>query len=323
MPHSSGGGSHGGGFHGGSHGGGGGSAAGGRTSSMPFPGGRRYVYYHYLTKKPVIVYADHDLSKPQDGAYLALFIMALVLGFGLIALINIFGNHFPNKLAMDYDTGILIEDRAEILDNNEEAMLVESLEAFRDETGITPAVITVNNEDWNKQMKGVTLERYAYDLYLEKFNDEKHWLIVYSQPEKPDPEFNKWYWEGMQGDDTDPILGTRETDSFNKRLQGNLLKEDKRSVAWAIADAFDGITPVAMKWYIDPAAVGVSIVMFILIPLPASILFIIYKVRRKNRSVTFCCDDEVIHQATCEYCGGVYIAGQHTNCPYCQASIQS
>ena len=65
------------------------------------------------------------------------------------------------------------------------------------------------------------LEKYAYDLYVNTYDDEYHWVIIYSEPKNADPNFNDWYFEGMQGDFTDPILSTSVTRKFNKTVYDN------------------------------------------------------------------------------------------------------
>lgn len=39
------------------------------------------------------------------------------------------------------------------------------------------------------------------------------------EPEHPDKEFNDWSWEGMQGNDTDPVLTQRITSAFNEEFE--------------------------------------------------------------------------------------------------------
>ena len=68
------------------------------------------------------------------------------------------------------DHEIKIIDEAKVLGDTTE--LYDTLETFHDKSGITPAVITVNNEDWNRQYSD--LESYAYDRYLMEFDDEMH-----------------------------------------------------------------------------------------------------------------------------------------------------
>ena len=139
MPHSSGGGSHGGGSHGGSHHSSHSHGGSGRSSrhvrSTYFPDARRYVYYDH--HRPVYVYADH-----------------------------------PHKLPQNYDYKIVVEDKANVLGNTAE--LRNSLVAFYNRTGISPAVITVENSDWQGYYSD--FENYAYDLYVNHFTDESHWL---------------------------------------------------------------------------------------------------------------------------------------------------
>ena len=57
---------------------------------------------------------------------------------------------------------------------------------------------SVNSEmDDNPALeRSVDEESYAYDEYLDLFDDEMHWLIVFSTD--GDEEWEDWYWEGMQ-----------------------------------------------------------------------------------------------------------------------------
>lgn len=169
MPHSSGGGSHGGGSHGGGHHssssrGGRGGSSGPRFSSSPFPGARRYRYYrrgryHYV------------YSNSKDGK---LFHPArLLLGFFYLPFLLPVGGMLISpiqKRFQKYDTRIIVKDEAHVL--KDDSGLEAALEAFYDKTHITPAVITVNNENWKSNYSN--LEDYAYDRYLAEFNDEMH-----------------------------------------------------------------------------------------------------------------------------------------------------
>ena len=101
--------------------------------------------------------------------------------------------HHPHKLPQNYDYKIVVEDKANVLGNTAE--LRNSLVAFYNRTGISPAVITVENSDWQGNYSD--LENYAYDLYVNHFADESHWLIVYSTPDgySSSDGFEDWYWE--------------------------------------------------------------------------------------------------------------------------------
>ena len=261
MPHSSGGGSgsHGGGgssFHSGSSGGGssfggGGLFSGGDdygngyTNGRPpylskhyFAGAKRYRYrwrgqdrYFYST------YNTGQEFRPIRG----LFVLPLIL----ICLAFMFWPLL--KSLKKYDRNILVDDKLNVLDDS--SRLREAMEAFSEKTKITPAVVTLYNEEW--QRFGVSsLKDYAYSQYLMRFRDEKHWLIMYSEPKEKTGEW-EWFWEGMQGDDTDPVLTPYVTEAFNVTMQSGLVDES-RPVPEIMADAFEAATARAQPKFLHP-----------------------------------------------------------------------
>jgi len=143
---------------------------------------------------------------------------------------------------VDYDTRITITDNACCLQDS--AALMDTPQSFFDTTGITPAIRTDLNDAWQKNY--TALEPYAYDLYVNSYSDEKHWLIVYTQPESPDPAFNDWYWESIQGDRTDLILTDDVTLAFTAALQ-KALTIRTNTVDQAIVQAFRAIEPMLMQ----------------------------------------------------------------------------
>lgn len=227
MPHSSGGGSHGGGSHGGGgHRGGshGGSHSGGRSnariSRRPFANSSRYRYrrigggYGYI-------YADRVPERISVGALIFQLIFLIpFFAVGIGFTYHIFSSGIFNKkpLTPQYsDNGNYIEDNIGVIDN--EAYLNEALADFQDLTGICPYIITVYDSDWENNY--TSLENYAYNLYVNHFYDEQHFLIVYSEPSVyGDDGFVDWSWEAMQGDDTDLII---TQDNFSE-FQGDLQK---------------------------------------------------------------------------------------------------
>ena len=248
MPHSSGGGHGGGGHGGGSHGGHGGGSSGPRMSRSHFAGSRRYSYYHRGRMR--YIYSEKDPSKMFHPA-------RLLIGIFYLPFIFFAGSQLfsPMRLSPAKDTEIIIEDDANVLGDT--GKLQNSLDAFKEKSKVIPGVVTVNNSDW--QGHYASLEDYAYDRYLQEFTDEQHWLIVYSAPdpvletqEEPDaensyewdtsyPYADEWYWEGMQGDDTDDVLNSSVTAAFNSKFQGGL-EVAGDSVANNLSDAFDTAT---------------------------------------------------------------------------------
>ena len=281
-----------------------------RVSRDSFEGARKYVYYK--DNQPQYYYSDYETDTLKRRKRLKVWIPVLVL-----VLLMIIVALKPRALSTDYDSDILINDRLGVIDD--EGSLLSALEAFRDETGITPCIITTTNDRWEKHYDD--LASFAFDVYVNTFEDERHWLLMYSQPEDPDPEFDDWYWEGVQGDDTVYILTEDSADEFGMTLQKYLTRQ-KYTVGEAFTKAFDETTPDIMSHAaVDSSAVlGGIILMVILIWIairrtgifkkamarPASIPA--QAVPVKPRSI----------EVTCEYCGGVYLTDK-LNCPHCGA----
>ena len=242
MPHSSGGGSghHSGGghsssgssYHSSRSGGSSGSGSGYRGDSAPhisrayYPGARRYRYLRHGQYRYFYSMDSSFGPTPLKGlVYLPIIIAVFIMMI------------WPTlKGLKQYDREIRIIDRANVLENS--SRLTAAMNAFSEKTKITPAVITLYNEEWRKYYG--TLEDYAYSQYLLNFEDEKHWLIVYSEAQDKVGSW-EWYWEGMQGDDTDPVLTKGVTELFNRTMQTGLVDE-KSPVPDVIASAFDAVT---------------------------------------------------------------------------------
>ena len=324
MPHSSGGGSHHGGSHHShhssrsSHSSHSSSGTSNRSSSKPFTGATRYVYYR--NRQPVFVYSNYDIRKTSNAGNITLLVFFLcIIAFftvvGLIAAINV-----PKKIdTSSYSTEVTITDTIGIIDN--EVELESTLQDFYNETGISPVILTVYNSDW--EGKYDDLETFAYSYYLQEYDDEKHWLLVYSEPETPNPDFNDWYWEGMQGDDTDGILTYAIADEFDKELHKDLLRESKLSVGEAFVKAFELITPNIMNTTFEPLYMLLPAVftaissLFIL-----GLLLDIFSVKQRYYKKSVVCPDTLVDQEACEYCGGIYVVGLDTKCPHCGAPVK-
>lgn len=316
MPHSSGGGSHGGGSHHSSHSSHssrGGSGSSNKVGSKPFSGARRY--YYYKNSRPVYVYANYDITKqPGKSRYLSLLFFIPFILFELMLVVVAFLP--PSRLDVDYsDTHIYIEDNAYVLGG--ESTLRNECQTFFDKTGITPAIFTVYNDDWEEYYD--SLEDYAYDLYVNCFDDEKHWLIVYSQDRYPGGWVD-WYWEGMQGDDTDAVLNYNVTDAFDDNLQKYLLQNGKYSVGEAIAKAFGDANEMVMQPYTDWSlfvAAG-----FFLIYTVVCMYGVVHNPNKKYANAVQYKNAGEPVEYTCDYCGGIYIAGTCTTCPHCGAGVK-
>ena len=334
MPHSSGGGSH----SGGSHSGGGGSyhsgSSGGGSYSSSISTTRLSrkpynfctVYCYYQDKKPVYVYSDADAKTHKLSALdIVRGIVCLLLVVPMFLMMSFWmlreGIQSKQKLTGNYDKEIIIQDNIGVIED--EDGLYDVLKDFYKKTGIVPAVMTINNEEWWNS-EGRDFSSVALKKYTSTFKDECHWLIVYSEPENPDPSFNDWYWEGMQGDKTDDIVTRKVADTFTEEVHKLLLKNSV-SVDDAIAGGFRKITPGIMKTDVNWIAlifsaagaafcVWLTIFLFDIHPIRKAILKKSFKVPVRNF--------KDVREETCEFCGGIYVIGCHLDCPHCGAAIK-
>ncbi len=330
MPHSSGGGSHSGGGHSssGSHSGGRSYSGGGRSygykrntriSRNYFLGSARYVYYK--NNRPNYFYANCYIDNiRQPSIFSKIFTTLTILPFIILGIIMLkLSIKIPKKLYQDKPYEIIIQDNANVLGDT--ANLKETLQNFYKKTGIAPAIITVNNENWERYYN--SLENYAYDLYVNNFADEEHWLIVYSEPVTPNIIFNDWYWEGMQGNDTDSILTGKKTYMFNQNMQKYLTSSSKYSVCLAIQKNFENILPTVMEKEVDiemllMAIIFTTIGFIFLIPFWLENNYDHIKYKDIKNAVPY---DNNKAEVQCEACRGIYIEGTCTSCPYCGAPI--
>ena len=157
---------------------------------------------------------------------------------------------------------------------------------------------------------------------MQRFPDEVHWLIVYSETIK-DNGFNDWYWEGMQGDRTDPVLTEDHAAAFTESLHDRLMKRNKYSVDDAIAITLDEYAPKMMSLSCDKTDLIFGAIVFLMM---SSVLFIVFITNRPRKvseeyKKAVPCELNVVYQASCNFCGGMYVVGMHSGCPHCGASI--
>ncbi len=247
MPHSSGGGSHSGGGHsGGSFGGGSHGGSSGRgISKRYFPNAKRFRYYDRNGRERYVY--GRELPTPMSKALL-IFVMIFMLPFifsgGMVwkAAGQVVIPPKPLK-AVYASPGEHVKDEIGAIGSNR--ALETSMKSFETKTGICPYIITVYDSEW--QGKYNSLEDYAYSLYVNNFADEQHFLLVYSEPEDADSlDFVDWSWEGMQGDETDPILTVESMEKFNSDIQ-KYLTIDSLSTGDAFEKAFSNANGYLMK----------------------------------------------------------------------------
>lgn len=245
MPHSSGGGHHGGGHHGG-HGGGhsiGGHSSGSHRGFSRDTGrsgtGLSSYHYSYRNHGHVYHYIGEDYFSFQSVLLKYIFIALIILLVFVVLLVQVISAILPvKKLKGTENNQNYIEDVQNILGDT--ANLEQSLQAFREKSGIAVVIVAVP-----RYMDNQSLETYAYSLYTQKCTDETFWLIAYSA--EPDNTMTSdWSFEGIQGDCTDEILTYDLTWSFNSSLTYKL-DHPSASPAEAFQKAFDELTPKLLQ----------------------------------------------------------------------------
>lgn len=216
--------------------------------------------------------------------------------------------------------------------------LQPSINEFKNKTGINVCIVLDDNS-WQENYK--SCKQYAYDLYIHLFhNNEKNWLIVYTQDEVPNnindenyeewrsSKFSDWHWEGMQGDETDKILDEDALRVFNSTLNRELTYANGNSedIGNAFVTAFETLNSVVMKKQIDPDTVLpiifiVAFLFFILLIELIRDMRTLKNYKEMSEVPSSSIVDGKILEDKCDYCGGIYAIGTVTQCPCCGATL--
>ena len=322
MAHSSGGGSSSGGSHSG-------SSHGSSRSSNPrfgsnyYPGSHRYVYYE--NNRPVYYFSDRVYTARDAKAQKINNIISGLITI-VVTLVFLWSNiHIFHKVNIDYESNIIVDDKALKLNDEQISYVVKQFTEFKTETGVTPALVTVTNDDWAYNYN--TLETYALAQYYKMFNDEKHWLIVLDYGYEED----QFIWEGIIGDDCGSAITAKYEQLLTDTIQKNLWRVQQDKYAEAVADSFIQILPEVTAAGFQIADIGtttfIGIALFLSVFLISGLSDIVKGIRMdvtsspKLNSVQCSVDKEKPKEDNCKYCGGLYVHGLHMSCPHCGAVI--
>lgn len=344
MPHSGGGGSHGGGSHHSSshhHSSHSSHSSGGssnyyRKSNTPFVGCKTFIYY--ADNKPHYYYATARTTvtdyKTVGGVILGIAFVTLVAWL-LCCISKITVSDGP--LPLDYDSAIYIEDNVGLIEN--EASLVSYLEDFRDETGISVAIVTETTED---STFGYSITNQAYNAYVQRWDDESHWLIYYVGDSYD--RSDDWNWELMCGDNCVSILSESQEDRFTLEFHRRLVASERKSFDEAVTETLSLLTPDTSSKlvfkpdtefdgeYVSGQALTADnyalLTIWLLLAVTGFIIgIIVFNTKPSERNVL---ESKAIQfdgannpkEDACEYCGGTYVIGTVGTCPFCGAPLK-
>ena len=142
-----------------------------------YKGAKRYSYVDKNGVKKSF-YCQGDLDN-YDTSYLKLpFAACIFFILGMLFDPQMKPGFFRAQKLPNPCSEIVIEDRMNVIEDSQQ--LLEDLTVFYEKTGVTPGVVTVADFDWSERYEN--LEDYAMDQYYALYEDEVHWLIVYSAP---------------------------------------------------------------------------------------------------------------------------------------------
>ena len=317
MPHSSGGGSSSGSFHsssGSSHSSSS-SSNSSRISSRPFAGSTTYVYYS-RGHEPRLMYTNGSPLASLKSTIVGILVTSFIL-LTILIILGFSGFHNPTKINTNYNTSIVIHDNNGVLSTEEFSSITETFNEFLDKTGISPSLVTVNEEYVSNPDD---LENYAYDEYLKYFSDEKHWLLVYYSSNGTQKD--NWAFEGMQGNDTDNVLTDDVTYRFDRVMYASL-HEEGTSFYEALTHSFNEITPTIMdkSYHLDTVQIFVGIFVAAIFG-----FFIISQIislnshKKLQKAVKIPTEEPELKK--CLYCDSSYYAGTIDHCPNCGAPVE-
>ena len=193
--------------------------------------GVRRTFYH---KGSPVRKSLWQLIGVYSIVFLAVLILCSIAAFSMI---------IPHKLSSKKCNPIssCIIDNANVI--NEDVGLEESLNAFYKKSGSQAVVYTQTIEYFENKIGSLSqenLEDYAYDVYMDLFDDEGHWLIVVVT------DGEEGSWVDMAGNETGFII----TDSFFEKFQSEMqtnLNDTSITKSQALKNSFDYATENILK----------------------------------------------------------------------------
>lgn len=277
-------------------------------------------YYH---GRPNFYYANRKVT-PNSIATGISFIVFAVMWIMMslpVVIMSISDAFVSGPLSLDYDTKIVIDDEIGIVDNKAE--LIDAFEAFQEKTGVTFGIVTRSPE--NVYM-GNSYETQAFNCYVSRWDDERHWLIYYvgGSLDRTDD----WHWELMCGDECTKILSTSVEDQFTSDFHRYLVANERYSFDKAVLAALNNINVQPGDVKTDDFVLIITALIFPafgIVILVAGIKTVIKSFseeeKAKSRAVEINVDSPC-QEVVCDYCNGVYIRHTCVECPHYGAPVK-
>lgn len=286
----------------------------------------RYSYYNKHNEKKYIWCSYNPAERDKTG-WARYFLLIVYLPFVLVVFAMLKDSfNIPHRL-INTESRFVIEDNIGAVSDKDG--LYAAMTEFYNVTGVTPAFLTVYDGEWESNYD--SLSNFGIDNYYDLFEDENHWLIVYSRPKKSKSDgFVNWKWEGIAGDNITGAVFDNVIDAFNTEMQNSLYAEKSPDEAMS-----KSLRKSLGEWksYIDFSMLIPAIIIGLFIIFHA--YFMVFRGKRKYipNAVP---DPEVLPtpapaptptpapvepEIVCEYCGTrfTYDVLEKGNCPSCGA----
>lgn len=175
----------------------------------PRPGASRYVRNHEDGSVDYL-YATVPIKQRRSKIrFVWLLLIAPILVILIMQMYSIITG--PLKIQTSKNDKIWIRDELGVIESEDE--FIQKLEEFREYTGISVNVVTM---EWSKWPEGVKLTSYVSQIYNEEFNTENHWLIVYSH------DGYTWFWEKAIGSKAGSVFTKNQMEAFKDKVADSL-----------------------------------------------------------------------------------------------------
>lgn len=181
----------------------------------------------------------YSRKDPHGPSPISFFVSLAILGMFPIMMVFVILSSITVPRALPKDPGpvpVMIEDNADLFTDADESEMMKTLTEFYDKTGIIPYVETEYNSTWKNNYSNI--ETYAYEQYVKRFSDEKHYLLLYTQSKQTDDSFTDWNWWAIRGNDTGDIITASNFARFQKTFQDTL---------FSAGESMDGKTGYIVK----------------------------------------------------------------------------
>ena len=247
--------------------------------------------------------------------------MAGILTLLLVPLFGICVKHvygYPDRLDSKRILQGKVYDPDYLLGTEEQQkQLVLSMNQFREQTSVVPEILVVDYDEWCQKQYGQKIQNYAQYQYNHRYQDQKHWLIVYSELTVDGQ--TRQYWGEARGNETTDWLTDRVVKKFMNDLRTNTdqYSNDKSQAVSASFQAlteYEGRKHLQMTYLFLSVFIGVaySVGMIWLVLMPWYLNYL-YEIARPIESL------DTYDRGYCPRCKGEILIGYTKYCPHCGA----